>query len=93
MKLFVKSAYDEERNVELNYELPDRLYCDTRGCEYRKVEAKTEYYQRFKLQPHTYIFKLGIKFSKDELKDSHVEFLMKLGSVSKCTIEELTCEK
>ena len=93
MKLYVESADDERQNVELNYELPEHTYCDTRGCDHGKVEAKIEYYQRFKLQPNTYIFKLGIELSKDDLKDSHVEFLIKIGSVSKCAIEDLKCEK
>ena len=90
MKLSVKAADDERQNVEVNYELPDRAYCvESLGNTNRKGEVKTEYYQRFKLQPNSYVFSLCIMLSENNLKDSHVEFLMKVGSTSECTIEEI----
>ena len=91
-KLFVKSDYNERRNVEINCELPNKVYIAPHDRILRKGEPKTEYYKRFKLQPNTYIFKLVIQLSKDDLKDSHIAFMMKIGSVLECTFKKLKCD-
>ena len=79
--------------VELNYELPDYAYVVPRDYKNRKGEVTADYYQRFELQPNTYIFCLGIKLSEHGLKDSRVKFRMKVGSTSECKIEEIKHEK
>ena len=90
MKLFVKYAYDDRQNVELNYELPDFAHLRPHGYICRKGEAKTEYYQKFMLKPNSYIFSLWIMLDEDDdLNDSDVKVLIKVGSVSECTMEEL----
>ena len=91
-QLFVATADDVRRNVELKYELPEKVYTAPNDHIYGNGEAKVDYCQRFKLQPNTYIFALGIKLIKNDLNDRDVKFLMKIGSVSECTIKELKSE-
>ena len=52
--------------------------------------AKGEYYQRFDLKPNKYIFQLEALFEKSNLDE--LEFLLKIGSVSECSFEEVVEE-
>ena len=90
--LIVTTADEEKRKVKLKYELPNRVDMGPDDHIYGKGEAKVDYYQRFKLQPNDYIFSLKIRLLEASLKDSHVEFLMKIGSVLECTFENLLTE-
>ena len=87
-KLFVTTADDEKLSVKLNYELPNHGYCNS---EVRTGEAKTEYFQRFRLEPNTYVFNLYFMF-KDDLNEDALKFLFKVGSTLECRLEKLINE-
>ena len=86
--LCVNTCSEEKKILELNFELPERVY--TRS-ETKTGEAKTEYFQRFKLEPDTYVFSWNIKL-EEELNDDKLNYfniLTKFGSTSECTFEKL----
>ena len=83
-ELCVNTCDEEKQKVELDKVLPDIIHTDS---EVQTGEAKTEYFQRFKLKPKTYIFSLNIKL-EEELNEKKVNFLMKIGSDSECKFEE-----
>ena len=49
------------------------------------------YYQKFKLQPNKYIFQFEFLLKKTKVEN--VDFLLKIGSVSKCSFEEFKEEE
>ena len=88
LKLIVTTD-DEERQVELNYELPDRAYINPGRTE---DEVRHEYFQRFQLQQNSYIFSVKFRLAEQDCVKEKINFLMKIGSVSKCIFEELDSE-
>ena len=78
-----------KRYVKLKYELPN--VCRNINLSNDKEESTklSKYFQRFKLKPNTYVFSLEFRVSKDSLTKEEIYFLMKVGSVSKCKIQEL----
>ena len=91
IQLVVTTADNERRDVKLNYELPNKLYRVSNSPRH-KGEAKHEYFQKFKLQPNNYVFNFQFTVFKNCLEDETINFLLKIGSVSECTFEELECE-
>ena len=81
--LFVKTC--EKQKVKLNLELPAKLYINSNP---NKGEAKTEYFQRFKLEPNSYIISLKMKLA-EQINGNQLNILMKVGSTSKCRFETL----
>ena len=79
--LFVTTNDGKRKYVSLKYELPNTWSND-------KNNTTCKYFQRFKLKPNTYVFSLDFKLANDDLT-KEVSFLMKIGSVSKCTFKEL----
>ena len=80
---------DEEREiVELNYELP-HMFNSFYGSYRQHGEIKSQLYQRFKLEPNTYVFSLCVEPICEGVIEEEVSILMKIGSVSECTFEEL----
>ena len=93
LKIIVTTADDQRRNVKLNYELPQRLHDNTSPSRHNKGEVQCAYYQRFKLQPNAYVLSFEFKLlNNDLIKEEDIICLMKIGSVSKCKIEELNLE-
>ena len=98
LDLILTTTNDKKLNVNLNYELPQKWYINN-SCSRQNIgEAKLEYFQKFKLQPNTYVFSLEFRLSKQDEYNIHnitlpnkeeLNFLLKIGSVSKCTFEEL----
>ena len=83
--IFVTTADSKRQKVELNFELPD--IHDGKDDEHRlNGEAKTYHFQRFQLEPGTYIFSLEFP---ECVRNKEINFQMKIGSVSKCSFEEL----
>ena len=74
LKLIVQTAADQRKNVELNYELPHRKHnFVTKSSRQRnKGEPILEYFQKFKLQPNTYVFSLKLHIYGVDLKENHV---------------------
>ena len=88
LELVITTTDSERRKIEINPELPLKGYSvvnPTNG------EVNQEYYQRFELQPNSYIFTLKLQF-KEGLNINDGKFLMKIGSVAECTFEELKDE-
>ena len=54
-------------------------------------EAKYELYEKFDLQPNKYVFSFVIKYESKIAEK--VDLLLKIGSVSKCTFEEILEEE
>ena len=54
---------------------------------------KDEYFQRFKLQPGTYIFSTAVKSFIEDVCVRNVNFQVKTGSISECKFDELNCKK
>lgn len=87
----VRTDDDERAVVELNFELPNNL--ETPWGEYsKKGELKTQTNQRFKLQPNNYTFSLEVSPTCENVIDEEVSILMRIGSISECTFEELNCK-
>ena len=87
-EILVSTADGEREKVQLDYELPKRRF--TRPDDnLMRGDVKTEYCQRFNLKPNTYMFIMRIKPYQNDFEDHDVSFLMKVGSVSKCTMEEV----
>ena len=81
--LIVKTA-DKRKNVKIEFELPG----DMHGYKSTlKGHPKTVVYQKFKLRPNNYVLSLKLKVTN--LKNKKVNFLLKVGCVSKCIFEEL----
>ena len=53
-------------------------------------EANTTSYLKFKLQPNKYVFEFEIRFENTSAKK--VDLLLKIGSTSECTFEEIKNE-
>ena len=85
--LNVYTADNEEQNVKFNdLNSPLNLY-----NKYRKnEEAISTYFRSFKLPPNNYIFKFEPKINKSNTKN--VDLLLKIGSVSECSFEEIVEE-
>ena len=85
--LNVFTADKEKQNVEFNGEVPrPHLY----NPNQKNGNAKSIYYQSFKLQPNQYIFKFEIEFQKINTKV--FDLMMKIGSVSECSFKEIVEE-
>ena len=90
----------EDEKIEINYERPGEIIHNYKN---KKIKGQTleNYFQRFKLQPNTYVisFKLDIfELLKQYIKDDKmfrqsIEYLMKISSSSECTFEKLKNEK
>ena len=91
LKLIVKTDDNERRNVELKYELPEKVYLSSNDRNLNKGEPKSQQFQKFKLQPNAYVFSLRLTL-QEKLKEEDVNFLLKIGSVSECRFQELTNE-
>ena len=99
-KLVVKKETKDGKKqiIKLKYELPNVLYPRVSSGTARRDhngEVKQEYFQRFKLQPNTYIFSTTMKSVKEDhnlLCVKTVNFQLKIGCVSECTFEELKCK-
>ena len=85
-EFFVTAVDNNKRFVEPDYELPCRHWSDWR---FQKGYPKTEYFQKFKLQPNTYLFSVNFKLSNDDLNEEEVNFLMKVASNSEFRFEDL----
>ena len=78
---------NKEQEIELNNEIPTPLTsCQTEN----EGEANTTFYQKFKLQPNKYVFNFEIGFEKTNAEN--VDLLLKIGSTSECTFEEIKNE-
>ena len=86
-KFYVTTVDDQKQRIKLKYQLPERFYPNSLKPWLNKGEAKTEYFQRFVLQPDTYVFSLRLQLSKEDLNEKQVNFLLKVGSVSECKFE------
>ena len=85
--LIVYTADNNKQNVKFN----DKVSLLNPNKEQRKNgEAKSLYIQRFKLQPNKYIFHFEAKLKKQNTEN--VDFLLKIGSVSECSFEEIVEE-
>ena len=73
----------EKRVIKVKNELPPKYM---QNLIKKKSEAKTSLYQKFKLKPNNYIFRL-ILFIK-EINVEKVELSFKIGSMSDCSFEE-----
>ena len=80
----VITAGKEKRKVALNYELPPEFVSYPNQ---KKGEAKSIVYSRFKLQPNEYVFKIEVLFIKTNAEK--VNLLLKIGSISESTFEEI----
>ena len=79
---------NKEQEVELNNEIPPLLIsCQTEN----EGEANTTSYQKFKIQPNKYVFSFEISFEETSAKK--VDLLLKIGSTSECTFEEIKNEE
>ena len=87
VQLNVTTADGERRNVKLNFELPNILYAIPDPF-LNKGEARYEYFQKFQLQPNSYVLNFQILSYKNCLEDEDIDLLMKIGSVSECKFEE-----
>ena len=77
----------ERQKVETNGKIPRPAY----NTEFQNNGvAKFEYHQRFDLKPNKYIFQFEGLFEKSNLDE--LEFLLKIGSVSECSFEEVVEE-
>ena len=74
----------ERKKVKTNYEIPQPFF-------YNEFQNNGEFYQRFDLKPNKYIFQFEIQCEKSNLDE--IEFLLKIGSVSECTFEEVVEEE
>ena len=81
--LIVKTA-DKREKVNLEFELPETMHGYKNTL---KGHPKTEVYQKFQLRPNTYV--LSLKLKVRNLKNKKLNFLLKVGCVSKCIFEEL----
>ena len=73
----------EKREIKVKYELP---FGFIPNLNKQKGEAKTIVYQKFKLQPNKYIFRLALFYK--EIRVEKAELLFKIGSTSDCNFEE-----
>ena len=80
----VYTADNKKQNVKFNKEIyRSNIYYKNRV----HGQAKSLYIQSFKLQPNKYIFQFETKFKKINTKS--VDIILKIGSVSKCSFEEI----
>ena len=86
-KFCVFTADTKRRKIKLNHELIKQSFYQPNP---RKGEAKVKFYQKFKLQPNKYIFQFELLFKK--VNPEEINLLLKIGSVSECTFEEITNE-
>ena len=73
----------EKRMIKVKNELPPKYM---QNLIKKKSEAKTSLYQKFKLKPNNYIFRLILFFK--EINVEKVELSFKIGSMSDCSFEE-----
>ena len=77
----------DKNNVKLNNELP---YINSLGINrHQKGEPKTQYHQRFLLQPNTYTISLELKPLVENLIDKDLSLFIRIGSYQECTFETL----
>ena len=86
-RLNIITTDTERQKVETNFELL-RSFLLNRNKN--NGVAKGEYYQRFDLKPNNYIFQFEGLIEKSNLDE--LEFLLKIGSVSECSFEEVVEE-
>ena len=89
LDLIVTTADERKQNVKLNNELPSLFHFTSSCPRHNKGERELELFQRFKLQPNTYVFSLEFRSSKQDSNKEELNFLMKICSISKCTFKEL----
>ena len=84
-KKFKLSVYTaDKQNVEVNKEMPLRYF---HNDDHRtNGEAKSLYFQRFKLQPNQYVFLLETELKTKSARN--VDLMLKIGSASECSFEE-----
>ena len=85
--LNVCTADDKKQNVKFIDEVPQPILYNE-NLVYG--EAKSIYFQRFKLQPNQYIFEFETVFRK--INNENADLLLKIGSVSECSFEEVVEE-
>ena len=73
----------KKRAINFNCELPTKFFPIPNK---QKGEAKTIFYQKFKLQPNKYVFRFKLFFK--EISVEKVDLLFKIGSTSDCIFEE-----
>ena len=78
---------NKQQKVEIKNEIPPLL---TGYQSKYEREANTTFYQKFKLQPNKYVFNFEIGFEKTNAEN--VDLLLKIGSTSECTFEEIKNE-
>ena len=78
----------DRQKIDVNFEIlhPAINY----NPEQKYGEAKTSFFQRFKLQPNTYIFQFELLFNIVNAEE--VDLLLEIGSVTECTFKEFINE-
>ena len=87
IKLKVYSADNKKQNVKSNV-VVSRLLLNYKNRV--NGQAKSFFVQSFKLQPNKYIFQFEAKLKKQNTEN--VDFLLKIGSISECSFEEIVEE-
>ena len=84
LDIIVRTNGDDKNNIKLDYELPDISWC--RGI-LQKGEPKTQYNQRFQLQPNTYTISVKLETTFENLIDEKLSLFIRIGSIRECEFE------
>ena len=80
---------EDGKKVEIDFLLPEVVE-SFYGCHRQKGEILTHCHQKFELRPNTYVVSLELRtLQVEEATDEDVNFLLRLGSFSEFTFEEL----
>ena len=88
LRLTVTIAGSNRQKIKPNFELPDQMYGRLNENR-RNGESKSNYCQRFVLQPNVYKFSFEFNSSYKSLLTKKEDWLLKIACTSECIFEKL----